>query len=161
MTFASDMVGPAPSPSLPTSKFVERRVAARRAPEDRRTNSSLPMTAVSFGARGMSSEIEPKVFGQRIVNFLRRRHPAKTAYNVARDTGCTVAQVNKWLELASTPNGVAFTRLIFAYGPELLASIYDSAPRWLDGAVRADKQARLESRIAADRQQLERLLSAR
>jgi len=108
-----------------------------------------------------SSGTCPKNFGRSVEKFLRDVHPAKTAANVSADTGCSVAQVEKWLEGASAPNGSAFARLTCAYGPAFLSAVLPDAPGWLNVAVRAERQAALEKRMADDQAELNRLLSAR
>lgn len=104
---------------------------------------------------------DPKIFGEAVANFLTSRHPMKTAANVAAETGCSVHQIEKWLERASAPSGVALMRLIWAYGPEFLAAMSPRAPGWLNESVRSQRQARLEEDIAAKQRELESLLAAR
>ena len=84
----------------------------------------------------------PKDFGEAVESFLRAKHPVKTAVNVAADTGCTPAQIEKWLEGASIPNGVAVARLIVAYGPEFLSAVLPPA-HWITEAARKSEEAAL------------------
>ena len=97
----------------------------------------------------MSWEIDPKVLGDLVQSFLRRRHPAKTALSVvaATDGRLKDHQVQRWLEGASAPSGAALMTLISAYGPEFLAAVFPSAPAWLDAACRDAQITRLEKEI--------------
>ena len=109
----------------------------------------------------MSSESRTTIVGERIEKFLRTRHPAKTADNVSADTGCSRAQVLKWLERSSVPNGVALLRLMSAYGPEFLSAVMgERAPRWLDDAWRAERIRDLAARQAGIEDEL-RAIDAR
>ena len=98
----------------------------------------------------MSWDNDPKVLGDLTQNFLRRRHPAKTASAVvaATDGRLKEHQVQRWLEGASAPSGAALVTLISAYGPEFLAAITPHAPAWLDAACRTAQVARIEQEIA-------------
>lgn len=87
--------------------------------------------------------------GERVVQFLRSRHPAKTADNVAAETGIPFGTIAKWLERSSPPGTVAILRLAAAYGPEFLLAAYPKAPAWLDAAARAQRLAALDAQLAA------------
>lgn len=110
----------------------------------------------------MSWVIEPKTLGARVEEFLRARHPIKTAANVAAETDgrCSAFQVGKWLEGASAPNGAAMAALIATYGPEFLAAIIPSPPAWLDAALRAQRAASIEAEIARRQREIDELKSA-
>lgn len=108
-----------------------------------------------------SSEFVPTDVGDRVVGFLRRLHPAKTAALVAADTGCGVDAVEKWLERASVPNGRAMLRLFLAYGPEFICAVVDNPPAWLDARRGAARQVELESSIARQRAELAQLQQGR
>ena len=98
----------------------------------------------------MSWEIDPKVLGELVQSFLRRRHPTKTAAAVvaATDGRLKEHQVQRWLEGVSAPSGAALVTLISAYGPEFLAAVFPSAPEWLDAACRTAQLARIDQEIA-------------
>lgn len=96
-----------------------------------------------------SSVIKTTNVGQRVTNFLRARHPHKTADHVAATSGCSRSQVLKWLERESVPNGLAMLRLAHAYGPEFLeACLGDHAPNWLRKGVIEAEIERTEREIA-------------
>lgn len=82
---------------------------------------------------------------ERAVAFVRRLYPVKTADCVSADTGVPAQTVRRWLEGVSKPSWVAFSRLIFAYGPSFLAAVYPKAPQWLDEAHRREMQATLRA----------------
>lgn len=99
----------------------------------------------------------------RVVDFLRARHPAKTAEEIEAATGGRVssATAKKWLSRASAPSFFACLALISAYGPAFLAAVMDDQPDWLNAAARAQRLAGLEAearRIDAERVGLSRLL---
>lgn len=103
----------------------------------------------------------------RLVDYLRREHPAKTAEQVsARCRGqITAEQVRKWLKRGSAPNGTALLWLATAYGPSLLVTLFgpcpasgDGAPAWLDIAVQAQRVDELGARLTAMRAELDHAL---
>ena len=65
-------------------------------------------------------------------------------------TGCTRAQVAKWLEGETAPNVVAIARLTIAYRPAFPAAFFgDHAPGWLDDDVREQRMNELQARRQA------------
>lgn len=68
----------------------------------------------------------------RLAAFLRRAHPVKTAEAVAAACGATPDAARKWLSGQASPGFGPLTRLIGAYGPALLAALYEVPPAWLD-----------------------------
>ncbi|GLK69208.1 hypothetical protein GCM10008179_28460 [Hansschlegelia plantiphila] len=91
-------------------------------------------------SRGVSCDPE------RVVAFLRSRHPTKMPEAVEADTGIAAATVRKWP--ASAPSFAAFLRLVGAYGPELLCACMEAPPAWLDDAARRERRARVTAQIA-------------
>lgn len=94
---------------------------------------------------------------ERIIAFLRFRHPVKTADCVAADTGLAPETVQTWIDRCSAPNIVGLIYLVGAYGPDFLAACMgDRAPEWLTAAgqdaelarLKAEREA-LDARIAA------------
>lgn len=108
-----------------------------------------------------SSEFVPTDVGDRVVGFLRRLHPSKTAALVSADTGCSIDAIEKWLERASVPNGIAMIRLFLAYGPDFICAVVDDPPAWLDARRSAARQIELEAGIARQRAELAALREAR
>lgn len=99
----------------------------------------------SFPSRGhfWSSRID----FDGLADFLRRRHPAKTAACVASETGLPPDSVKKWLSGEVQPNGRAVMALICAYGPELISSSVKDAPSWCDTEAKAAKIAALKAEL--------------
>lgn len=94
-----------------------------------------------------------------LADFLRRRHPIKTADCVAAETGVPVGTVENWLCGRAAPAGSSFAALLVAYGPAVLAAALPVVPRWVDEAARAEALARLEAeqaRLAARMAELRR-----
>lgn len=94
---------------------------------------------------------------ERAVAFVRRLYPSKTADCVAADTGVPSQTVRRWLEGVSKPSWVAFSRLIFAYGPAFLVAVYPKAPKWLDEAHRRAQGVVLRAEQQRIAEQLEAL----
>ncbi|MFN3891965.1 MAG: hypothetical protein ACK4MV_16340 [Beijerinckiaceae bacterium] len=94
-------------------------------------------------SRHLSAD-ERTVVADRIVAFLRDRHPAKMPENVEADTGIPAETVSQWEQRGSAPSIAAAFRLFNAYGPEfLVAAMGDSAPDWLrKGAIAAEIEQR-------------------
>lgn len=106
--------------------------------------------------------IDTQVFGERVAEFLRGEHPAKTAASVEAETGISAKTVEKWLAGASAPSGAAYHRLIKTYGPELFVFVSpDASPRSLKEAARLSRQDRLERQAASIRQQLTAMAGVR
>lgn len=97
------------------------------------------------------------MFVDRLKAFLRRIHPSKTAMNVAADTGCSVAQVEKWLVGEALPNCLATMRLISAYGPDFIAAMFGAEPAWLAAACAADRAKKIDLEIARREHELAEL----
>lgn len=94
---------------------------------------------------------------ERMIAFLRKRYPSKTAENVALDLGCSPETVAKMMERVTTPNAVTYGRLIFAYGPAFLVAVYPKAPAWLDEAHRRERQDALRAEQRRIQEQLDAL----
>lgn len=109
--------------------------------------------AVRVRVQASGHEIESRrglSLGERVTAFLRQRHPAKTADNVAADTGIPVNTIKTWLQRGSAPDADGYTLLWLAYGPDFLAVLVDGrAPKWLVDARRAHEAAALKAEIAA------------
>lgn len=103
----------------------------------------------SSGKSRQVSGIEATDVGQRIAAFLRRRHPSKTAEEVAAETKIGAGTIAKQLERLSSPSCANFLRLACVYGPEFLAEVMPEQLGWLDEAARRERQRQLEERIAA------------
>lgn len=113
------------------------------------TASGKAMKKYSGNGR-TGSEERANEFRDRLVTFLRRRHPHKTAAAVAADTGIEAATVRKWLETGNiVPSGGAVFRLILAYGPEFLCAVTPTAPAWLQRAAKTEEQERAKRVIEA------------
>lgn len=95
---------------------------------------------------------------ERIIGFLRRLYPAKTAENVAADLGGSAETIQKMMDRCSTPSTVLFTRMILAYGPAFLIAVYPKAPKWLDDAHRRERLAALEAEQARIRAEIAELV---
>jgi hypothetical protein len=121
--------------------------------------SAVMTRSSSSGVIRKSSVVAQTVLGDRLKAFLRRLHPSKTAMNVAADTGCSAAQVEKWLEAGTLPNCVAMMRLIAAYGPEFLAAMFEAPPAWIVAACVAERGARIDSEIAQREREIDDLKS--
>ncbi len=93
---------------------------------------------------------------ERIIGFLRRMYPTKTADNVAADIGGSAVTIQKMIDRRSTPNVVTYGRMLMAYGPAFLVAVYPNAPKWLDEAHRREQQAALR----AEQQRIEAQLAA-
>lgn len=96
--------------------------------------------------------------GERISAFLKGLHARKTADQVSAETGISAKTISTWLDGTSCPGGVAFARLVLAYGPDFLGAVLADPPAWLDKAVRDERTAKLEREIADRRRQIKDLL---
>ncbi len=90
--------------------------------------------------------------GERVVAFLRARHPVKTADHVAARANIRLNTVKTWLQRGSAPDADGYTALWLAYGPEFLVAALglppSRLPAWLKKALRDQRAAELKAEIA-------------
>ncbi|WP_156295605.1 hypothetical protein [Methylobacterium aquaticum] len=99
---------------------------------------------------GQLSGVDRTTVAERIVAFLRSRHPFKTAEFAAAETNLKAETIQKILDRVSMPSGVTLIYLVGAYGPEFLAAAMgDRAPQWLTAAGQDAELARLDAEMAA------------
>lgn len=116
------------------------------------------MRGSSHASSGQSSQKLGQLsqnFGQlseacadRVVAFLRARHPAKTAEAVAAETGLGTDRIRKWLDRGSKPSCAACFIMIAVYGPEFLSAVMDRPPAWIATAARAARREQLRAELA-------------
>lgn len=165
----SVMVGPVGRslcfPSSSPSKSADG-VALQRLPSVRSSRAAKPvadpMHRVSEKKMGQLSQKKSTDVGsdrttvaERVVAFLRTRHPHKMAECVAAETGINAGTIRKLEERLSAPSLAVFGRLGCAYGPEFLHAVFGWD--WLDRDVRENKLRELESRRAQLDEQLNAL----
>lgn len=117
------------------------------APAPSRAAEASPEQWERFQA--MSLQNEPNFVGRlapdlgvRLAGFLRRHHPAKTAAHVAAVSRVPASTAERMLERRACPNLRTFGLMLEAYGPALLAELFDDPPHWLVGmAERAGRAA--------------------
>lgn len=103
----------------------------------------------------------------RLVGYLRRIHPIKTADAVSdRCRGRVSAeQVRKWLKRGSAPSGEALLWLATSYGLTLLEACFGpspiSRPEWLSMALQVERAADIDRRMRALRKELDATLVGR
>lgn len=111
--------------------------------------TAISTSAVSQREADMCSEFAPKDLGERVANFLRARHPSKTAANVAAETPFSEHRVKAWLEHRAAPDGLAIVVMTAAYGPEFLAAVMPQKFEWIDESARRARGERIDAEIAA------------
>lgn len=102
-------------------------------------------------------KLSPAEITTRVMHFLRRLYPSRTACEVAADTGLPEKTIRKWLDLENAPSGAAFCTLTLVYGPDFLEAVLPNSPDWVSSAARAGLRARIEAKqinLAARLQQL-------
>jgi len=83
---------------------------------------------------------------ERVVDFLRSRHPAKTAESVSAETGINIHTVRKLIDRTSAPSLATFGRLGAVYGLEFVSKVFEWD--WLDAEKVEAEEARIEQQIA-------------
>ncbi len=103
----------------------------------------------SDSTRHLSRKAAARV-GPRTCDYLRKRHPDRTAENVAADVGCGVKDttIRKMLNRCSAPRADLFVLLLNAYGLDFLMAVMTTPPAWMVEAYRAEEQARLRRQLA-------------
>lgn len=94
---------------------------------------------------------------EKIVAYLRRRYPDKTAESVAADGVASIRTVRNWLDDVCAPSLAGYSRMISLYGPDFLLATLDHSPRWLVKAAHDEERARLEARRAEVERQIAEL----
>lgn len=153
---------PVSSPVFATGFSPSRLGATRPAQPSMHTASEVFMGQSSTKRGQISSkrgQLSPEC-AERVIAFLRSRHPSKTAEEIEAATHGRVsgATAKKWLSRVSAPSFFACIALISAYGPAFLAAVMDEQPAWLSAAARAERLAELEAeqeRIAGEIGRLE------
>jgi hypothetical protein len=95
----------------------------------------------------MSSTNDATDVAKSIADYLRSKHPVKTAESVAADTGCTVAAVKRWIYSDSAPSCACLFKLIQAYGPDILAAVLPPSS-WIERARDEIKHETLMRNVA-------------
>ncbi|MGX9981957.1 hypothetical protein [Methylobacterium fujisawaense] len=103
----------------------------------------------SHGNIGQLSGLDQTIVAERVVTFLRRRHPHSTAKHVARDLDISRETVAKWIERGSAPNAEGILKLIAVYKTDLLITLLGGAEQWLAVAAWHERRARFEAEQAA------------
>ena len=78
------------------------------------------------------------------LEFLRAKHPLKTAQCVAAETGISFKTVHSWLCGNTKPGWHHTLALIGAYGPEFLAAVCPQSRIWIEPARRLEELRQLE-----------------
>lgn len=111
-----------------------------------------------LGQLSLTRQFRQMSAGERISQWLRAKHPAKTAEAVEAAThgAVSVETARKIITRQSAPAFATLEALIAAYGPEFLAAALPRCPQWLvDAAERTElaeinaEQVRLEARLTA------------
>ena len=117
------------------------------------------MKRTSFADGELSFSVRTTV-AERIVAFLRRTHPFKTAENVAAETNLKAETIQKILDRVSMPSGLVLLYLGLHYGAEFLCAAYGAdAPDWLTTAHHDAELARVDAEMAALADKRARLLN--
>lgn len=139
-------LGGVPSASWPGSA-AQRSQRLAASPMSSSSEITVRHAPVKFGRL---SDVDRTSVAERIVAFLRSRHPVRTAECVAAETNLKAETIQKILDRVSMPSGVTLIYLVGAYGPEFLAAAMgDRAPQWLTVAGQDAELARLDAEMAA------------
>lgn len=106
-----------------------------------------PTRLSSRGLSPMSETKNLKTEKSRIdfaLDFLRSKHPLKTAQCVAAETGISFKTVHSWLCGNSKPGWHHTLALIGAYGPEFLAAVCPQSRVWIEPARKLEELRQLE-----------------
>ena len=101
------------------------------------------------GGTGRPGAAQDLVDLDGLVAFLRRRHPAKTAYCVAAATGESSETVRKWLKRETRPGFRATLVLVCVYGLPLIEACVRRRPGWLDEATAETGRHAIAAQLAA------------
>ena len=108
-----------------------------------------PLNAKNGDIFGKLSAVD----GRCVAEFLRSRHPTKTAACVEAETGIPADTFRKW-EDGTSPSFRACFALIGVYGPELISAVMPYRVAWLDDAVMQSREQALLEEIETRQKQL-------
>jgi hypothetical protein len=143
-------------PISPTD-FLMDGTAVQRFPSEfalpvKASKSSAPMSATSgismrqlWMKRKTVAHMRETV-AERVVEFLRARHPSKTAECVAAETGLNVHTLRKLIERQSAPSLATFGRLGAVYGSPFVSAVFEWD--WLDADKADAENDRIEKMIS-------------
>ena len=136
------------------------RLPSAHASDTREAGKSGRNCGKVFRFSGQSCQIRPD--GGDVAAFLRSVYPVKTAASVEAAEGISADTYRKWESAGCAPSHATTLRLILRHGPEFLAALVPEGerPDWLEGALKSQRQARLEAEIAERRKALEHLSAA-
>ncbi len=92
--------------------------------------------------------------------FLKARHPTKTAQAIAARTGLSPDTIDKWLRGTGAPSFDATMILAVIYGPEFLAACVPGCA-WIAEAARGARRLAIGETIATLEAERDRLLERR
>lgn len=95
------------------------------------------------------SGLDQTIVAERVVAFLKQKHPDNTAKAVARRTDISRDTVAKWIERGSAPNAEGMARLICVYRADFLIAVLGGAEQWLAVAAWHERRATYEADQAA------------
>jgi hypothetical protein len=152
-----------PAPAILRGGFVRRPSGLVVPPVIAAPCADAGALSGAIADRIRPGDLKPGAWAERVdlaglARFLTRRHPEKTAYHVAAETGLPADTVKKYLRLEMAPGFKATIVLVCTYGPELLAAMLSEPPEWLDPAMRQRDQAALTQELAALSARIDRVL---
>ena len=110
---------------------------------------------------GRVSPSDDRTFAEHVSEYLRRKHPVKTAQCVGSDTGIPSTTIRKWLEQGCAPSG-KHTALLAGRYCDFLAAVFPGDERaWFAEVARQVALEELEQRAAKIRQQMSDVLGGR
>jgi hypothetical protein len=101
------------------------------------------------GRKGGKLSVEER---ERLVAYLRKRFPAKTAACVEAETGVPADTFRKW-ESGSAPSFESFVLLIHWGGPEFMSAVFPSL-LWIGESALLARANRLRDELAAVEQRI-------
>lgn len=107
------------------------------------TAPELPLTTKQ--ARRRNPEIQ--AFSDRLLAFLRTRHPENTISAAAEHSGVGRDSIAQWFSRRSLPSGEVTLHLILVYGPWFVRDVFGLEDKWVhDGiALEEDRLAQEEA----------------
>lgn len=146
-------------PAFPNPPISDAATLARRSICTPNTSAVSEILMRHLPSKRETTVVSSRVdISDRIIAFLRARHPHKWAECAAAELNVPRATLIKMEERGSAPSLSLFGRMGAVYGPEFIAAVFP-AWSWLSPVGRAERQARLETEIAEKLDELSALLS--
>ncbi|NNM75029.1 GIY-YIG nuclease family protein [Enterovirga aerilata] len=114
-----------------------------------------------LGKQVRARDPEKQSFSDRLLAFLRERHPERTVAAVAEWTGVSRDSIAQWFSRGSLPSGEVALHLMLVYGPPFVRDVFGIEKKWVLDAVALEESRVAHAELAGALAAVERLRGAK